>query len=120
MAGERRFAGACRYRLEIRRLVMTDDTLRLSPKAARKLIFEALIGAGTAERNAGYFADAILDTELSGLEGHGFYCTGRRPLAGDRNQPHFLCRPGEGGQDRLPHRSIRLGGHLDRGETGGR
>ena len=32
-----------------------------------------LTGAGTAAANAGYFADAILDTELSGLEGHGFY-----------------------------------------------
>ncbi len=52
---------------------MTLDQLRLSPTAARKLIFEALTGAGTAEKNAGYFTDAILDTELSGLEGHGFY-----------------------------------------------
>jgi (2R)-3-sulfolactate dehydrogenase (NADP+) len=52
---------------------MPQDQLRLSPKAARKLIFNALTGAGTAEKNAGYFTDAILDTELSGLEGHGFY-----------------------------------------------
>jgi len=52
---------------------MPQDTLRLSPKAARKLIYNALTGAGTAAKNAGYFADAILDTELSGLEGHGFY-----------------------------------------------
>jgi (2R)-3-sulfolactate dehydrogenase (NADP+) len=52
---------------------MASDLLRLSPKAARKLIFEALTGAGTLARNAGYFSDAILDTELSGLEGHGFY-----------------------------------------------
>lgn len=52
---------------------MPQDTLRLSPKAARVLIFNALTGAGTAEKNAGYFTDAILDTELSGLEGHGFY-----------------------------------------------
>lgn len=52
---------------------MPQDQLRLSPKAARKLIFSALTGAGTAEENAGYFTDAILDTELSGLEGHGFY-----------------------------------------------
>jgi len=52
---------------------MAHDRLRLPPKAARKLILQALIGAGTAARNAGYFADAILDTELSGLEGHGFY-----------------------------------------------
>ena len=52
---------------------MTQDQLKLSPAAARKLIFNALTGAGTAETNAGYFADAILDTELSGLEGHGFY-----------------------------------------------
>jgi (2R)-3-sulfolactate dehydrogenase (NADP+) len=52
---------------------MASDLLRLSPKAARKLIFEALTGAGTLAKNAGYFSDAILDTELSGLEGHGFY-----------------------------------------------
>jgi (2R)-3-sulfolactate dehydrogenase (NADP+) len=47
--------------------------IRLTPKAARKLIFEALTGAGTAPANATYFTEAILDTELSGLEGHGFY-----------------------------------------------
>jgi (2R)-3-sulfolactate dehydrogenase (NADP+) len=47
--------------------------MRLSPADARKLIFNALTGAGTAPRNASYFTEAILDTELSGLEGHGFY-----------------------------------------------
>jgi (2R)-3-sulfolactate dehydrogenase (NADP+) len=47
--------------------------LRLSPKAARKLICKALTGAGTSGANASYFTEAILDTELSGLEGHGFY-----------------------------------------------
>jgi LDH2 family malate/lactate/ureidoglycolate dehydrogenase len=52
---------------------MASSQLRLTPKSARKLIFEALTGAGTHARNAGYFADAILDTELGGLEGHGFY-----------------------------------------------
>jgi (2R)-3-sulfolactate dehydrogenase (NADP+) len=52
---------------------MPSDNIGLSPKAARKLIFEALTGAGTRPANAGYFADAILDTELSGMEGHGFY-----------------------------------------------
>ena len=52
---------------------MGDDRLRLSPKAARKLISDALIGAGTSPRNATYFTEAILDTELSDLEGHGFY-----------------------------------------------
>ena len=52
---------------------MASNQLRLSPKAARKLIFEALTGAGTRASNAGYLSDAILDTELSGLEGHGFY-----------------------------------------------
>jgi (2R)-3-sulfolactate dehydrogenase (NADP+) len=52
---------------------MASNQLRLTPKAARKLIFEALTGAGTLPKNAGYFADAILDTELSGMEGHGFY-----------------------------------------------
>ena len=45
----------------------------LTPKAARTLIHGALTGAGTSKANAGYFTDAILDTELSGLEGHGFY-----------------------------------------------
>ena len=52
---------------------MPSNQLRLMPKVARKLIFAALTGAGTLAKNAGYFADAILDTELSGLEGHGFY-----------------------------------------------
>jgi (2R)-3-sulfolactate dehydrogenase (NADP+) len=52
---------------------MAGDEIRLSPGAARKLIFAALTGAGTAPANAGYFTEAILDTELSGLEGHGFY-----------------------------------------------
>ena len=52
---------------------MGDDLLRLSPKAARKLIHDALTGAGASPRNASYFTEAILDTELSGLEGHGFY-----------------------------------------------
>lgn len=52
---------------------MADDNIRLSPKAARALIFGALTGAGTAPENASYFTEAILDTELSGLEGHGFY-----------------------------------------------
>ena len=49
------------------------ETIRLTPKAARKLIVDALKGAGTAPANIGYLADAILDTELSGLEGHGFH-----------------------------------------------
>ena len=52
---------------------MAEDQLRLTPRAARALIFGALTGAGTAPRNATYFTEAILDTELSGLEGHGFY-----------------------------------------------
>jgi (2R)-3-sulfolactate dehydrogenase (NADP+) len=46
--------------------------VRLSVAKARKLIFAALTGAGTLPRNAKYFTEAILDTELSGLEGHGF------------------------------------------------
>jgi (2R)-3-sulfolactate dehydrogenase (NADP+) len=45
----------------------------LTVAKARKLISDALIGAGTAPRNASYFTEAILDTELSGLAGHGFY-----------------------------------------------
>ena len=45
----------------------------LSPVDARALIWNALIGSGTSHKNAKYFTEAILDTELSGLEGHGFY-----------------------------------------------
>ena len=51
---------------------MADDIVRLKPAAARKLIFSALTGAGAAPKNVTYFTEAILDTELSGLEGHGF------------------------------------------------
>ena len=47
--------------------------LFLTPEDARKLIHDALLGAGTSPENAEYFTEAILDTELSGLEGHGFY-----------------------------------------------
>ncbi|MBI2718370.1 MAG: Ldh family oxidoreductase [Rhizobiales bacterium] len=52
---------------------MVGQDMRLSPKAARQLIHGVLTGAGLAPRNAGYFTDAILDTELSGLSGHGFF-----------------------------------------------
>jgi (2R)-3-sulfolactate dehydrogenase (NADP+) len=52
---------------------MSTEQIRLTPKTARKLIFAALTGAGTTPANATYFTEAILDTELSGLEGHGFY-----------------------------------------------
>ena len=45
----------------------------LSPEEARALIWNALTGSCTSPENAAYFTDAILDTELSGLEGHGFY-----------------------------------------------
>ena len=48
-------------------------TVKLKADAASDLIFNALVGAGTAARNARYLTDAIVDTELSGLEGHGFY-----------------------------------------------
>jgi (2R)-3-sulfolactate dehydrogenase (NADP+) len=50
-----------------------NDMVLLSVKKARSLIFDALTGAGTSKKNATYFTEAILDTELSGLEGHGFY-----------------------------------------------
>lgn len=45
----------------------------LTTSQAVALIRGALLGSGLAPENAGYFARAILDTELSGLEGHGFY-----------------------------------------------
>ena len=45
----------------------------LTSDEARDLIHNALTGSGTSPENAGYFTEAILDTELSGLEGHGFY-----------------------------------------------
>jgi (2R)-3-sulfolactate dehydrogenase (NADP+) len=44
----------------------------ITAKKARKLIYNALTGADTLPRNATYFTEAILDTELSSLEGHGF------------------------------------------------
>ena len=50
-----------------------SSTVTLTAKQAKTLIFGALTGAGTAPRNARYFTAAILDTELSGLTGHGFY-----------------------------------------------
>lgn len=50
-----------------------DDTIVLKPAAARRLIRDALTGAGAAPGNVSYFTEAILDTELSGLSGHGFY-----------------------------------------------
>ena len=46
---------------------------RLSETEARRLIHRALVGAGLLPSRAGYFTEAILDTEMSGLEGHGFY-----------------------------------------------
>ncbi len=50
-----------------------EDMLTITAANARQLIYAALTGAGTTSDNAGYFTDAILDTELSGLDGHGFY-----------------------------------------------
>ena len=50
-----------------------SSNLFLTPEDARKLIHDALLGAGTSPENTEYFTEAILDTELSGLEGHGFY-----------------------------------------------
>ncbi len=47
--------------------------IRLTTAQSRALIFNALTGAGTSRKNALYFTEAILDTELSGLDGHGFY-----------------------------------------------
>ncbi|MDE2444560.1 MAG: Ldh family oxidoreductase [Alphaproteobacteria bacterium] len=52
---------------------MTNNGLRLRPAAARRLISSALLGAGAGQANIGYLTDAILDTELSGMDGHGFY-----------------------------------------------
>ncbi|UWQ93047.1 Ldh family oxidoreductase [Rhodobacteraceae bacterium M382] len=45
----------------------------LSPEDARTLIWKAMTGSGTSQENAAYFTEAILETELSGLDGHGFY-----------------------------------------------
>ncbi len=52
---------------------MAADDIRISPKVARALISNALVGSGTSPANASYFTEAILDTELSGLDGHGFF-----------------------------------------------
>jgi (2R)-3-sulfolactate dehydrogenase (NADP+) len=50
-----------------------DVKRRLSVAKARALIFGALTGAGTTAANSRYLTEAILDTELSGLDGHGFF-----------------------------------------------
>src|SRR5262245_6096273 len=50
-----------------------SDTITLAPKVARTLVLKALVGAGTAAENARYFTEGIIDTELSGLAGHGFF-----------------------------------------------
>ena len=39
-------------------------TVTVTPEEARALIHDALTGAGLAGCHAGYFTDAILDTEL--------------------------------------------------------
>ncbi|HVT51267.1 MAG TPA: Ldh family oxidoreductase [Dongiaceae bacterium] len=52
---------------------MPADQLTLTPKAARALIFNALTGAGTTPDNARYLTEGVLDTELSGMAGHGFH-----------------------------------------------
>ena len=52
---------------------MTKAYVKLSKAKARNFIFSALTGAGASAINVCYFTEAILDTELSGLEGHGFY-----------------------------------------------
>tara|TARA_B110000003_G_scaffold268374_1_gene297792 strand:- start:3176 stop:4183 length:1008 start_codon:yes stop_codon:yes gene_type:complete len=49
------------------------NKITLNIVEARSLIWNALVGSGTSPENAEYFTEAILDTELSGLEGHGFY-----------------------------------------------
>ena len=45
----------------------------LTIEQAWEVIHGALVGSGTLPENTSYLTDAILDTELSGLEGHGFY-----------------------------------------------
>ena len=52
---------------------MEQECIILSTSEARKLIQDALSGSGLLQKHSEYFTEAILDTELSGLEGHGFY-----------------------------------------------
>jgi (2R)-3-sulfolactate dehydrogenase (NADP+) len=52
---------------------MSADRITLTPKAARVLILNALIGAGTTPENARHLTEGVLDTELSGMAGHGFH-----------------------------------------------
>ena len=48
-------------------------SVTITRRQAERLIADALTGAGTSPQNARYLTEAILDTELSGLSGHGFY-----------------------------------------------
>ena len=50
-----------------------SEMVQLSVDEARDLIRAALVWSGASPRNAAYFTEAILDTEMSGLEGHGFH-----------------------------------------------
>lgn len=50
-----------------------SETVTLTPENARDLIHGALTGAGLAADKADYFTDSILETELWGLDGHGFF-----------------------------------------------
>ena len=52
---------------------MPADRITLTPKAARALISNALTGAGATPDNARYLTEGVLDTELSGMAGHGFH-----------------------------------------------
>jgi (2R)-3-sulfolactate dehydrogenase (NADP+) len=52
---------------------MPAEQITLTTKAARALILNALTGAGTTPDNARYLTEGILDTELSGMAGHGFH-----------------------------------------------
>jgi len=66
------FAAFARPGRRTKENIMTA-TVKLTVDKASDLIFDALVGAGVAARNARYLTDAILDTELSGLEGHGLH-----------------------------------------------
>ncbi len=49
------------------------DTVNLRPRAAHKLVVAALTGAGAKKKNISCLADSIIETELAGMAGHGFF-----------------------------------------------
>ena len=52
---------------------MKKTTVTLGIENARRLALRALVRSGAARANVRYLADAVIDSELVGMPGHGFF-----------------------------------------------